>query len=125
MFIREKKTLAVELKETRKLIGSIGLEKSSFMPTLKFWKRGREVGYSLSKDHWGRGLMPEAVKAVMEYCFDSLGYDYLTCSHFLGNHQSRRVVEKCGFHFVKESYFETRFGSLEKIRCYIYNNPNK
>lgn len=125
MFIREKKMLALELKENGKVIGSLGLERCAHRPTWKFWKKGWEVGYSLSKDYWGRGLMPEAVKALMEYCFDSLGCDYLTCSHFAYNTQSRRVAEKCGFRFWKESTFDTRFGTREQTRCYVCYNPNK
>ena len=124
-FIRERKTLALELKENGKVIGSLGLEHCSARPTWKFWKKGREVGYSMSKDYWGRGLMPEAVKALMAYCFEILGYDYLTCSHFGYNTQSRRVAEKCGFQFWKESYFDTRFGTREQTRCYVCYNPNK
>jgi len=125
LFIREKKTLALELKETGKVIGSLGLERCTSAVTLRFWKKGREVGYAMSKDYWGRGLMPEAVKAVMEYCFRDLDYDYLTCGHFLHNAQSRRVIEKCGFRFVKEGHFDTRFGTREVTRYYVCYNPYK
>ena len=30
---------------------------------------GREIGYVLSKDYWGKGLMPEAVNRVIKFCF--------------------------------------------------------
>ena len=125
MFIREKKTLALELKETGKVIGSMGLEPCSSVCVWKFWKKGREVGYVLSKDYWGRGLMPEAVKAVMNHCFEQLGYDYLTCAHFMDNRQSRRVIEKCGFRFLKESHFDTSFGTRVQTRYYVFYNPKK
>ena len=125
LFLREKKMLALEWKESGKVIGSLGLEPCSNKPTWKFWKKGADVGYSLSRDYWGRGLMPEAVKALMAYCFETLDYDYLTCSHFVYNTQSRRVAEKCGFQFWKESTFDTRFGTREKTRCYVCYYPNK
>ena len=125
MFIREKKTLALVLKENGKVIGSLGLEE--FDPTDPHGedKQGREIGYVLSKEYWGRGLMPEAVRSVVDYCFDTLGYDYLTCSHFKRNPQSKRVIEKTGFHFLEESFFDTRYGTREVTCYYIQYNPHK
>lgn len=125
MFIREKKTLALQLKDTGKVIGSIGLEE--FEPTDPHGEElsGREIGYVLSKDFWGRGLMPEAAQAVIRYCFETLGYDYLTCSHFKRNPQSRRVIEKSGFRFLGESHFDTRYGTREETCYYIQYNPRK
>ena len=96
-FIGEKKTLALELKDSGKVIGSIGLEEFEPKDPHGNEMQGREIGYVLSKDYWGRGLMPEAVNAVIDYCFRNLGFDYVTCSHFKRNEQSRRVIEKCGF----------------------------
>lgn len=68
--------------------------------------------------------MPEAVKAVIGYCFETLHYDYLSCGHFIKNAQSRRVVEKCGFTFLKQIDYTTRFGTVEPTNLYILMNPN-
>ena len=57
----------------------------------------------LSKEYWGKGLMPEAVNRVIKFCFEQENYDYLMCSHFVINSQSKRVIEKSGFRFVKEN----------------------
>lgn len=124
MFIRDKKTFALELKENGKVIGSLGLEPLGADPA-EGEKYGREIGYVLSKEYWGRGLMPEAVRSVIDYCFHTLGYDYLTCGHFPQNDQSRRVIEKCGFVFFGESIFETQYDTAEISRNYIIHNPNK
>lgn len=123
-FISHKKTFALELKENGKVIGSLGMEEMDPDP-VGAGKLGREIGYVLSRDYWGRGLMPEAVKAVIGYCFDVLNYDYLTCGHFLRNDRSRRVVEKCGFQFFGESMFETRYDTVEVSKNYVLFNPNK
>ena len=120
MFIRGKKTFAIELKETGKVIGSVGIEEPD--PDPEPVLLGREIGYALSKVYWGRGLMPEAVQAVIRYCFDVLELDYLTCCHFLSNSRSRRVIEKCGFQFFAESEFETQFDTVEVSRNYILYN---
>ena len=121
MFIRQKKTFAIELQETGRVIGSLGLEEMRPDP-IGDQRMGREIGYVLSKDHWGRGLMTEAVKAVIDYCFDTLKLDYLTCGHFLRNDRSRRVVEKCGFRYFGESEFETGYDTLEVSKNYILYN---
>lgn len=125
LFIRGKKTFALELKENGKVIGSLGLEPRDEDAGLNPEWKGREIGYVLSKDYWGLGLMPEAVKAVIDYCFTVLGFDYLTCGHFIRNGQSRRVIEKCGFSYLKDIDFETRMGTSEPTRLYVLYNPGK
>ena len=125
LFMEEKITLALELKENGKVIGSIGLEFPEEDPSLSQAQKGREIGYVLSKDYWGRGLMPEAVKAVIQYCFQELDYDWLTCGHFVWNNQSRRVVEKCGFVYWKDIIHKTRFGTQELTKLYLLKNPDK
>ena len=124
MFIRGKKTLALELKENGKVIGSLGLEEMRPDP-VEGEKLGREIGYVLSKDYWGRGLMPEAVQAVIDYCFNVLQLDYLTCGHFVQNMQSRKVIEKAGFTYLGESTFETMYETVEINRIYMKYNPHK
>ena len=125
VFIEEKKTFALELKENGKVVGSIGLETRDADLGIPEALMGREIGYVLNKDYWGRGLMPEAVKAVIDYCFKELNFNWLTCGHFVWNDQSRRVVEKCGFKFIKEVTHHTRFGTEELTKLYILHNPHK
>ena len=124
-FIRHKKTFALELKENGKVIGSLGIEdRTEDLPQELQNQRGRELGYVLSRDYWGRGLMPEAVQAVIDYCFRELHFDFLTCGHFAWNSQSRRVIEKTGFTFLKEIEFTTRMGNVEHTCLYLMKNPN-
>lgn len=124
-FINGKRTFALEWKENGKVIGSLGLEPRDEDAGLNGELMGREIGYVLSKDYWGRGLMPEAVKAVIDYCFDVLGYDYLTCGHFDHNDRSRRVVEKSGFQFLKNVVTPTVRGIDEPGKMYVMYNPHK
>lgn len=58
-----------------------------------------ELGYALSPAFWGRGLMPEAAEALLEYGFTRMGLRTIWCNHYDGNEKSRRVIEKCGFRF--------------------------
>lgn len=101
-FITEKCIFAVVLKESGKVIGSLGLHPSwaNNEPKFKDLKQ-KEIGYVLSKDYWGKGFMPEAVSRVIAYCFETLSLEAVTIGHFQTNSQSQRVIEKCGFKFVK------------------------
>lgn len=103
MFLAEKNVLALEEKTTGTVIGSIGLHPSWAWqdPQLQHL-RIQEVGYVLAKSHWGQGLMPEAVRALIRHCFTHCGLEGLTVGHFVHNTQSRRVIEKCGFRYVRE-----------------------
>ena len=105
MFMKEKNVFALELKNNHKVIGSLGLEEISLSLNRDYddFCIGREIGYVLSKVYWGGCLMPEAVNRVIRFCFENEKYDYLMCSHSVVNHQSKRVIEKSGFRFVKEN----------------------
>ena len=126
MFIKGKKTFALELKENHKVIGSLGLETLSLSLSDEYENLvGREIGYVLSKDYWGKGLMPEAVNRVIKFCFEKENYDYLMCSHSVINSQSKRVIEKSGFRFVKENTRITRNGDEHIPLYYVLDNPLK
>ena len=126
MFIKGKKTFALELKENHKVIGSLGLETLSLSLSDEYENLvGREIGYVLSKDYWGKGLMPEAVNRVIKFCFEKENYDYLMCSHSVINSQSKRVIEKSGFRFIKENTRITRNGDEHISLYYVLDNPLK
>lgn len=118
LFIREKKTFALEYQ--RKVVGSLGIEKynEKILPEFES-KKGKELGFVLSKDYWGRGLIQEAVDEVCRYFFEDWRGDFLTCSHFEHNIQSRRVQEKCGFRFYKWIEVKTQIGNMEKVALNI------
>ena len=108
-FMENREVLAIVLRESGKVIGSLGLHRSWANDEAEYAQmKVKKIGYVLAKEYWGRGLMPEAVRAVIRYCFEELGLDALTCEHFAFNAQSRRVIEKCGFVFVKEDLYEAK-----------------
>lgn len=122
MFISDDKTFALELKSNNKVIGSVGIEYIN--PKVDPYDDifGREIGYVLSKDYWGRGLMTEAVKKVIEFCFNNLDLDYLWISHWIKNDRSRRVIEKCGFKFAKEYQHTCVNGAIRQSKGYVLLN---
>ena len=126
-FILEKKTFAIVYKENNKVIGSLGVEKYCLESVLSefFDYKGREIGYVLAKDYWGKGLMQEAVKLVIDYLFNVLDYDFLLCGYYDFNHQSKRVQEKCGFTPYRKLTFETKLGTNEPGVLMLLRNPKK
>ena len=126
-FIAEDKTFAIVLKKTNKVIGSIGIEKYGLEEKLTEFDgyQGREIGYVLAKEHWGKGLMPEAVKAVINHLFNVANLDFLTCGYYDFNTQSKRVQEKCGFVPYRKLVMETRMGTHEPGVLNLLLNPNK
>lgn len=124
MFMNGKKTFAVEY--AGKVVGSLGIEiyREDHYPQLA-QLRGREIGYALAKDCWGKGLMTEAVRAVIDWLFGQQGLDFLLIYHFENNARSRRVIEKTGFQFVKTVIYDTQLDTKEPSREYILWNPQK
>ena len=126
-FIKEDKTFAIVLKENNKVIGSLGVEKYGMEHALTEFDgyQGREIGYVLSKSYWGKGLMPEAVSAVIRHLFDDLHFDFLLCGYYDFNKQSKRVQEKCGFKPYRKLVMDTRMGTAEPGVLNLLINPDK
>ena len=124
LFIEGKHVFALE--HNGKVIGSLGIEEYSEenYPELDALQ-GREIGYVLSKAYWGQGLMPEAVKAVINWLFNKEKLDFIIVGHFDRNIQSKRVIEKCGFRYIKTTRFETRYNTVENSIEYILYHPER
>lgn len=123
-FIAGKKTFALEYQGT--VIGSLGVEeyREALYPELASLQ-GRSIGYVLSRDYWGQGLMPEAVRAVTAWLFDAQDLDFILVSHFDWNRQSRRVIEKSGFRYLTTTKYETRYDTVETTVDYVLYHPER
>lgn len=126
-FINEDKTFAICLKENGKVIGSLGVEKYGLEDKLTEFDGyfGRELGFVLSKEYWGMGIMPEAVNAIIDYLFNELDLDFLLCGHYNFNTQSKKVQEKCGFNPYRALMMDTRMGTKEAGTLNLLINPKK
>lgn len=94
-FVESTEVWAIELKENGELIGSVGLHQEK----IRQLEGAKMLGYVLSEEYWGRGLMTECCGAVMEYAFRELKIPLLTVCYYSFNHRSRRVIEKLGFRY--------------------------
>lgn len=126
MFIMEANVLAIVDKEKDKVIGSYGVHDSFLKEEEAFkHKKTAEIGYVLAKPYWGKGLMVEATKCVLNYLFNELNYDVITALHFEDNHQSRRVIEKTGFTFhSKKEIFARQLHQVFKDNRYYLEKEN-
>ena len=80
----------IELKETGRVIGTIGY----------MWHQqdhgSAEVGYSLARDQWNKGIMTEALERVIRYSFDDMQLHRIEAQHEVDNPASGAVMRKCG-----------------------------
>lgn len=127
MFIDEDKVFAICFKENGKVIGSIGVEKYGLEEKLTEFDgyKGREIGYVLSKDYWGKGIATEAVKAIINYLFFKCDLDFLICGYYAFNLQSKRVQEKCGFKAYRKLILKTKMNTEEPSILNLLIHPNK
>ena len=87
------------LKETGEPIGSCGIMFTEGLHSAAMNKDEAEIGYWIGKPYWGQGMIPEAVKALLERCFNDLMLDAVWCGYYDGNIKSKRVCEKSGFRY--------------------------
>ncbi|MDM0964732.1 GNAT family protein [Clostridium perfringens] len=59
--------------------------------------RNAFVGYSIDKEHQGKGYMKEALNTVCSYAFEEMGLHRLEASTLMENSRSQGVLKACGF----------------------------
>lgn len=92
-FINQQEVWAIYHKEDHKVIGSVGLHHDSKREN----KYCCNLGYCLSPDYWGQGIIVEACNKVIDEAFSNPELDLISVTHYPFNHQSKRVIEKLGF----------------------------
>ena len=58
-----------------------------------------QIGYCLGRAWWHRGIMSEALKAVMDFFFDEVGANRIESRHDSRNPHSGMVMKKCGMKY--------------------------
>ncbi len=61
--------------------------------------RSAEIGYTFASEHWGNGYAVEAVTALVDWLFDSLGVHRISAMTHPENHASHMVLERIGMLF--------------------------
>ena len=93
MIYEQKKGMrwAIEQKDQPGLIGTIGFNLLSIL------HKRTEVGYELHPDFWGKGLVGEALDAVVKFGFEELKLNRIAATVFVENEASKQVLIKQGF----------------------------
>ena len=55
-----------------------------------------DVGYWLGRPFWGKGVMKEALSALLDLCFGDLDMAKIEAEVFVSNSRSSRLVESLG-----------------------------
>lgn len=112
-FIDHDFCFALELKETQTLIGHVSFASDKETPWIK------EIGFVLNRDYHRKGLMSEAVAALLAYMKEA-GYSHIEASCFVDNEASRALLEKLGFIYQgEELYYFKNLGDSHLIRNYL------
>jgi ribosomal-protein-alanine N-acetyltransferase len=103
---RAGRDFAMVLRETCEVVGGVSLFEHE-------QHRRAELGYWCATEFWGRGYATEAVRAVIDYAFDTLALNKVHAACHGDNPASRRVLEKAGLtfegQFREHSYRVDRF----------------
>ena len=122
-YISGGQNFAVVLKERNKVIGSVGFGDVTLDDDAYKHLRKKGVGYCLSREYWGRGIMTEAVRAVIDWLFDNTDTELIFCGCSDENTRSRRVIEKCNFTFIGTETFSDG-GEIINGRNYVLLREN-
>jgi len=81
-------------------------------------------GYCIGKKWWGKGIVTEALKAMIDYLF-SCGFIRIWATHHLDNPASGRVMEKAGLELegiIRKKNLNNK-GELVDVKQYSIINP--
>lgn len=83
----------IEYKVNHQAIGSISVV------ALDEAVEAAEIGYCIGEDFWSKGITAEALKAVMKFLFEDVGFNRIAAKHDPRNPNSGKVMEKCGLRY--------------------------
>ena len=103
---------AIVLKETNELVGT-GL--IYYEEEVQCW----EIGYNLGKKYWGKGYTTEAMKKIIAFAIEELGFSEIVGRYAKENPASGNVMRKLGFQYEKDIPYECNDGMIKRegIQC--------
>jgi ribosomal-protein-alanine N-acetyltransferase len=101
-------------RPTGEMIGSAGLQPLDGTEEI-------EVGYSMIKEYWGKGIGTEAARAWLDHGFRDHDLERIVAVAHIENWASRRIMEKLGMTYKKTEFHydaECAFYSVSKDEFY-------
>lgn len=107
----------IENKETGELMGMIDV--------VGYEDGIPEIGYVMGRKFWGHGYMPEACKALVNELLED-GYEDVMIEAMVDNKRSNRVIQKCGFHYVRSHERERKnHGDTVTLNTYYLKDDHE
>ena len=102
---------------TDQMIGSICLWNFSKS------RKTAEVGYDLSTNFQGQGIMNEAMRSVLEFGYNDVKLDLIEAYTHHGNESSKKLLEKNSFKLIEGRKDEHNEANLiYELRNHVYKN---
>lgn len=98
---------AVCLKDDPKILGTVGFYRTNHTHFRT------ELGYELRPEFWGKGIMSEAIQAVLDYAFFTMNFHSVEANIDPVNRRSENILIRNNFikeaHFRENYFFEGKF----------------
>jgi len=114
MAMQDNPTCIFAIDVNGEAVGAIGLH-----PQMDVYRKNAEMGYWLAQPYWGQGIMPQAVKQMVDYGFRSFDITRIFARPYGPNIGSQRVLEKAGFR-LEARLEKTMFKNGEFLDELIY-----
>ncbi|MCK8061096.1 MULTISPECIES: GNAT family N-acetyltransferase [unclassified Fusibacter] len=125
---KEERGYVLQYKDTGRVIGNLtvgGVPKELLgLEELKD-KIGRSMSFSISKSYQHKGLMFEAVSAVIKHLFELEGMDYVQCGHFPFNIASEMLQKKMDFKYLTTLRFVDEGIEVVSVENILWNSMKK
>ncbi len=91
-FAVNNKDLLLAIEVNSEAVGGIGL-----IYKTDIYRKTAEIGYWLAQPYWNQGIMTEAIKKIVEYCFSDSKIIRIYAGIFENNKTSAHILTKAGF----------------------------
>lgn len=95
---------AIELKEVGEAIGSVSVV------SMDEAVNSVEIGYCIGEKWWHKGIVSEAVSALIGFFFTEVGVNRIAAYHDARNPNSGKVMQKCGMKY-EGTFRQARFNN--------------
>lgn len=121
---KEERGYVLEYKENHKVIGNLTVGKVPphvlEHPEVQE-KKGASLSFSISREYQRRGLMYEAVSAVIRQLFRE-GFEYINGGYFEFNVASKKLHEKLGFNYLMQETFPCNGEMINCVEGILWKN---
>jgi len=109
---------AIQLKLSNEVIGRLrGMHPNDQLSQI-------ELAYELGRNWWNQGLMTEAVKTVIDFFFNEVGFNRVCSNHASENPASGKVMQKCGMTYegIMRQAFKCNNGLFDRVNYAVLAN---